>query len=51
MTDDMTGPWVLALGTLAVGAAAMVRLARRRRERSDDRESAEGEEGDARPQS
>jgi MYXO-CTERM domain-containing protein len=48
MTDDTTGPWVLALGTLAIGAAAMVRLARRRRERTDDGESAED---DARPQS
>lgn len=36
MTDDMTGPWVLALGTLAVGTAAMVQLIRRQRERGED---------------
>lgn len=36
MTDDdtLTGPWVLALGTLAVGTAAMAQLLRRRRERT-----------------
>lgn len=38
MTDDdtPTGPWVLALGTLAIGTAAMAQLLRRRRERGED---------------
>lgn len=37
MTDDtQTGPWVLALGTLAIGVGAMtVQLLRQRRERTD----------------
>lgn len=37
MTDDtQTGPWILALGTLAVGVGAMAQLLRRRRERTED---------------
>lgn len=41
MTDDdrQTGPWVLALGTLAIGVGAMAtELLRWRRERTGDRE-------------
>lgn len=37
MTDDtQTGPWVLALGTLAIGTAAMAQLLRRQRRRGED---------------
>lgn len=37
MTNDtQTGPWILALGTLAVGVGAMAQLLRRRRKRGDD---------------
>lgn len=47
MTDDdtLTGPWVLALGTLAVGVGAMAELVRRHRARTADGED------DAPPQS
>lgn len=31
MTDRQTGPWVLALGTLAIGVGALVAEARRHR--------------------
>jgi len=30
-TDRQTGPWILALGVLAIGVGALVREARRRR--------------------
>lgn len=39
MTDDtQTGPWILALGTLAVGVGAMAELWRRQRERTPNGE-------------
>lgn len=40
MTDDsQTGPWVLALGTLAIGVGAVVaRIRRRRRSEPENRE-------------
>lgn len=45
MTDDtQTGPWILALGTLAVGVGAMAELWRRR-------ERTPGGEDDVPPQS
>jgi hypothetical protein len=49
--DDLTGPWVLALGTLAIGVAAVASEVLRRRRgagdggtrggRDDERESTE----------
>lgn len=38
MTDDsQLGPWVLALGTLAIGVSAAVAEVRRQREGSENR--------------
>lgn len=44
MNDDrLTGPWVLALGTLLVGVGAVtVEVLRQRRDRTADRESGDG---------
>ena len=48
--DDMTGPWVLALGTLAVGVAALTAEVLRQRMGGDaDRDG--GDEGTTREQS
>lgn len=39
MTDDpQTGPWVLAIGTLAIGVAAAIARTRRRRPDPERRE-------------
>lgn len=52
MTDDrQTGPWVLALGTLAIGVGAMtVQLLRQRNERAGDREHEDESTADTRHQ-
>lgn len=36
-TESYTGPWVLALGTLAIGVGAVIAEVRRRRARTENR--------------
>lgn len=36
-TDSHTGPWVLALGTLAIGVGAVIAEVRRRRRQAENR--------------